>query len=265
MSIINKVCVVIPIHSSTPSKNELLSFAQCFKVLHKHPIYVLAPQNLDLSAYQKLVPVFNVKFINPKWQANILNYNKLKLSVFFYTLFKDYEYMLTYELDAFVFKDELLFWCEKGYDYIGAPWFEGYHSATIENKFLGVGNSGFSLRNVAKMDKAIKNVFYDKYGENAGFKKLIHKSFRKLQNLLGENYSIQRDFHHHEDFFIFTEIATKIKDFKIAPINDAIKFSFETNPKQLFDINNQELPFGCHAWLRYEIEFWKEHIDFYNE
>ena len=30
--------------------------------------------------------------------------------------------MLIYQLDAYVFKDELLNWANKGYDYIGAPW-----------------------------------------------------------------------------------------------------------------------------------------------
>jgi len=256
-----KVCVVIPIHSSEPTPNELVSFKQCFKILGNHPIYILAPKNLILSNYKASVPFFNVIYIDPKWQSSILNYNKLKLSNLFYSLFNNYEYLLTYELDAFVFKDELLYWCAKGYDYIGAPWFEGFHLGTTENKFLGVGNSGFSLRNIANMDKAIRNVFYDKYGKNQIFRRLIHRTFRKIQNLAGENYSIQKDYNQHEDFFIFSEIGEQIKTFKIATVKDSIKFSFETNPKRLFVLNNQELPFGCHAWERYEPEFWENYIN----
>src|SRR5262249_21397293 len=31
------------------------------------------------------------------------------------------------------------------YDYIGAPWFEGWERAPIDAPIIGVGNSGFSL------------------------------------------------------------------------------------------------------------------------
>lgn len=141
--------IVIPIHSATPSKNELVSFAQCFKVLYKHPIKVIAPQNLDLSVYKDVVSDFDVVLIDPKWQSSIKQYNRLKVSSFFYKLFNKYHFLLTYELDAFVFKDDLDYWCNKGYDYIGAPWFEGY-IVKLSNNIVGVGNSGFSLRNVQK-------------------------------------------------------------------------------------------------------------------
>ena len=30
--------------------------------------------------------------------------------------------MLIYQLDAFVFQDDLAYWCQQNYDYIGAPW-----------------------------------------------------------------------------------------------------------------------------------------------
>lgn len=39
----------------------------------------------------------------------------------FYRRFGKYKYMLIYQLDAFVFSDKLLDFCEMGYDYIGAP------------------------------------------------------------------------------------------------------------------------------------------------
>jgi hypothetical protein len=260
MSFKKKVCIVIPVHSAMPSVQELMSFKQCFGVLGIHSIYIVAPKGLVLDAYRNVIPNFSVISLDPKWQSSVLNYNKLKLSRYFYSLFKDYEYLLTYELDAFVFKDELMYWCDKGYDYIGAPWFEGFHSGTSENKFLGVGNSGFSLRNIAKMDKALRNIFYKTYGKKYSFRRLFNIALRKIQNLSSENYSIQKDCNEHEDFFIFSEIGKRIKGFNIAPINEAIKFSFETNPKLLFEMNNQQLPFGCHAWAKYNPTFWKEFI-----
>ncbi len=38
----------------------------------------------------------------------------------FYKQFLNYEYILIYQLDAFVFKDELNY-CSQGIDYVGAP------------------------------------------------------------------------------------------------------------------------------------------------
>jgi hypothetical protein len=102
----NKVVVVIPIHSENPSNYELISFTQCFRILGNHPIVVIAPYGLSLRNYKKIIPDFKTHFIDPKWQSSKLNYNKLKLSNYFYSIFREYEFLLTYELDAFVFVEE---------------------------------------------------------------------------------------------------------------------------------------------------------------
>ena len=41
------------------------------------------------------------------------------VSPLFYLNFKKYRYLLIYQLDALVFRDELLEWCSKEIDYIG--------------------------------------------------------------------------------------------------------------------------------------------------
>lgn len=64
----------------------------------------------------------------------------------------------------------------------------------------------------------------------------------------------------NEDYY-WTQILGKFfNNYKVAPIEKAIKFSFDVNPSLLFDMNNNELPFGCHAWGRYEPEFWSKYI-----
>ena len=43
--------------------------------------------------------------------------------------------------------------------------------------------------------------------------------------------------------------------------SEALRFSFERFPKELFALNGDSLPFGCHAWKKYQYEeFWKEYI-----
>jgi hypothetical protein len=254
----------MPVHSDKPSNLELISFKQCFDVLKTHTIKVIAPKGLNLESYLKVVPNFEVVEIDPIWQSSIFMYNKLKLSSFFYDLFKEFDFLLTYELDAFVFKDEIDFWCKKNYDYIGAPWFEGY-SVPKSNEIIGVGNSGFSLRKISAMKNAIHNIYFDERNYNLlSKKKRIKAKIKKFLFFVNifrtENYTIQNSLHFNEDWFISAVIPKIIVDFNIAPINDAIKFSFEVNPSYLFEINNQKLPTGCHAWTVYDFEFWKPHI-----
>jgi hypothetical protein len=263
----NSCVVVIPIHASSPSGFELISFQQCFKILGSHPIRVVAPMKLDLSIYRRLVPDFKVVYVDPKWQANLLSYNRFKLSNYFYECFSEFTYLLTYELDAFVFKDELTNWCNLGYDYIGAPWFDGYVESDSD-VLIGVGNSGFSLRNIQTLRKILSNFYYYDpeiyYGDR--FKRLkarVLHPFRWLNNLGRENESIQSANNLFEDAFISHYVKSKYDDFKLAPVDIALKFSFEVKPEVLYKFNNNTLPMGCHAWWRYNLNFWKPYIESY--
>jgi Protein of unknown function (DUF5672) len=35
---------------------------------------------------------------------------------------------------------------------------------------------------------------------------------------------------------------------RVATVEDALQFSFETCPRECFEMNGRRLPFGCHAW-----------------
>ncbi len=261
------VVIVIPIHNSNPTPWELISFQQCFKILNKYPIVIVSPDGLNLQRYHSIVGSFKTIYIDSKWQSSLLGYNKLKVSRFFYNLFKDYNYMLTYELDAFVFKDELEYWCEKCYDYIGAPWFEGYHEP-ISNNFIGVGNSGFSLRNIVSSKKILKQYFFKSSEEyRSGKIKLMQaylkQPFRWLLNQGKENYTIQKYSKLNEDVFFAYSIPQYDINFKIAPAEEALQFSFEVKPEFLYQLNHKSLPMGCHAWWKYNLNFWRPFIESY--
>ncbi|RZK12550.1 MAG: hypothetical protein EOO46_02765 [Flavobacterium sp.] len=218
-----------------------------------------------------MVPSFEIEHIDSSWLVNITSYNKLKKSLFFYELFKEYEFVLTYELDAWVFRDELLFWCNKGYDYIGAPWFKGWAQGG-NPEVIGVGNSGFSLRNTAKSITCIERIeklrrvrsfwFSSKLQALWRFNNMIifFGSMLKLRSgkylddlLLGDI--------HNEDHYWGEYVSHTFSDYKVASIDDAIRFSFEVNPSILYNINNCQLPFGCHGWEKYDQEFWANFIE----
>ena len=86
---------------------------------------------------------------------------------------------------------------------------------------------------------------------------LIFQYFGKGNNTI--SYVKQRG--GNEDVFWTQCIPKYFPKFKVAPFEDAYAFSFEKNASMLYKKNNNQLPFGCHAWQKYEYEeFWKKHI-----
>lgn len=268
-----RVVVVIPVHKVDPSANELASLRQCYKILGKHPIRIVAPDSLDLQKYREVVPDCQVMFIAREWLSSVQQYNKLKISKYFYDLFRDYEYLLTYELDAWVFRDELLYWCDKGYDYIGAPWFEGYGEPGEKKEIIGVGNSGFSLRNVSScqkiwqrlerlksIDETWKRIFFSRYIITKTVVRFLNSYFhfnlsKPVSGVFIDHFEGIKD-----DGFWAEHVQSHFLDFKVASPECGMRFSFEVGSTLLYKMTKGSLPFGCHAWEKYEPEFWKQFI-----
>ena len=265
----SKVIVWMPHHLPYLTWHQEISVRQCQRILSDYPIHLACPEGMDVSAITAIVPNLKIDYFDKKWFISCESYNFLKMSKSFYERYSQYEYLLTYELDCFVYKDELFQWCEKKFDYIGAPWFEGYFSASLDAKILGVGNSGFSLRRIAACLDVLNSFNYGEY-----FKEKLAKNMEKggiLSALREEvkNYFLYRSKYGkvsmlgpiHEDGFWCQKVGEKIKSFRIASVEDAISFSFEANPSRLYEKNNTQLPFGCHAWSLYNLEFWRPHIE----
>lgn len=158
------VLVVIPIYKTLPDSSELASFKQCLKVLKDYDICLETYESLDLTIYESLSREirkgFIVTYFEKKYFESIVTYNDLLMSAIFYERFSKYKYILIYHLDAWVFEDNLLEWCLKGYDYISAPWFKWSERQKdwIPELSGEVGNGGLSLRKV----NTFINAFYSK-------------------------------------------------------------------------------------------------------
>jgi len=205
---------------------------------------------------------------------SIHSYSALLLNKGFYEKFSDYEYMLIYQLDSWVFKDELSQWCDKGYDYIGAPWFKGFSIAKENAKMRKfAGNGGFSLRKISTFVDMLSDIensdekmtslldIYTKRGERPKWRisklpKAIIKYFSK-SNILKFALKNPPDC---EDSIIVNDLRHVYPKLNIAEAKDAKTFSFEVLPKRLFEECNNELPFGCHAFKKYDWDFWKKYI-----
>ena len=65
----------------------------------------------------------------------------------------------------------------------------------------------------------------------------------------------------YEDQFWGISVPKKFAWFRVPSFEEAAAFAFEMQPRRLFDLNHEVLPFGCHAWWKYDLDFWKPHIE----
>lgn len=265
-----KIAVVIPVHKEEISAEETISLLQCKKVLAGYDVFLLHPDHTQIHNYKALYPGIISQPVPGGWLSSLEAYNLMKRSVAFYQIFATYDYLLTYELDAYIFSDDWEMANCFIYDYIGAPWFEGYtgkNSLTI----MGVGNSGFSMRNIKSclfvLRKAGSIEKYWKLFKKLKLDKVIRFSFLlflfdRSWNFAGVNYyftPLLSTAFISEDIF-WGSVVPKLLKFRLASIEDSTRFSFEVQPAELFTRNNFHLPLGCHAWQKYDPEFWIPYI-----
>ncbi|MBR2519828.1 MAG: hypothetical protein IKE46_08615 [Selenomonadaceae bacterium] len=227
----SKVAVVIPVYREL-NELEKISLAQCRKILGRYPLVFVAPEGKIFSYFKSgdMVAHFPAKYFQ-----SVQTYSRLLTSPQFYEPFADFDYILIYQLDAFVFYDALEEFCSLGYDYIGAPW---PWLAEVGGKFLRVGNGGFSLRKV-----------------KAHYNLLLNHA----------DWIVQHENLNEDTIFSFCGAQDNC-NFRVAPINVAYKFSMEFNPDRCIRKNGGNLPFGCHGWSTltenfYVKNFWPLFLD----
>lgn len=266
--------VVIPIFKNQLDPDEILSLRQCLKILTPHPIIFAAPESLPLANYERICQEHHTNFLvetfNNSNFSSIQAYNKLMLSVTFYRRFQAFDYILIYQLDSYVFTDQFDYWCNKGFDFIGAPWFEGRSQSDENSDFLRyAGNGGFSLRKVQAIIQVLETKFkyvrkfpdlVNNYRLDRRFISLLLMPYRRFR-IKNISYFFIRHFYMNEDSFFVFHAPSILPKFKVAGYEDAIHFAFECQPKRLYNETNGTLPFGCHAWRRYDAEFWSEFIN----
>jgi len=242
-----KVAIVIPVYKKELSENEEFSLNQCIKILGDYDIIFACPKGLN-PRYQKSnikAEEFATDYFN-----NIQGYNRLMLESHFYERFLKYDYILLHQLDAFVFRDDLTSWCNKGYDYIGAPWIA---TNSVISKLLTPFNS--------KSLKRRKPIFY-KVG-NGGFSLRKTKSFFEISKKLKDDIRIQLtekkdEIYAIEDVYWSLKVPMIFSDFSIPNYKEALKFAMDRKPALSLKLNNNQLPFGCHGFDKPKVSlFWK--------
>lgn len=262
--------IVIPVYREPLTADEQVSLRHLMRFLGEHERFIVAPQSLAIS-----IPGFGIRrFDDAFFTDTASSYSSLLLSRRFYEAFSAYEHILIYQLDALVFSDQLAEWRAAGYDYIGAPWLKDKHNP--RRGFSRCGNGGFSLRRVESFLRVLDSgryvsepVLYLVDLLRAPLPDVSHK-FRGLARLAkrarvlrqvrqgAEAYAAAYTL--NEDHFWSDRARLFCPDFRIAPVDAGLRFAFERAPRYCFEQNGGQLPFGCHAWARWDRAFWEPYL-----
>lgn len=263
----NLVAIIIPLSNRAHlTESEKISLKHLEYYLGNYDKYFLAPKDLEFSYENYPISRFDGKYF-----GSLTAHNRLLFSKEFYNRFCDYKYILIYHLDSLVFKDTLEKWCSLDFDYLAPPWIKGPDLPWLKEN--GVGNGGLSLRKVDSFLKLLNSkekwitksdIIPDNFKENLfGTSLRIAKNTTRylIPGLNNINQHIKAIVNHvNEDRFISKYANKYYPDFKIAPVDLALEFAFEANVEMCYEMNKKKIPFGCHAWERYDKEFWDPYL-----
>ena len=254
-----KVAIVVPL-SSRPGlqEEEEISLRQLVHHLGPYEKFLMMPEGMDLE-----IEGFKAQVYPRKYFGSAAAHGKLLGSRSLYRDFLDYEYIFFYHLDSLVFRDELMEWCDKDIDYIGPPWINCEDSPWVDRP--RVGNGGFTLLRVDSAMKALTNRYlmkpttywFDLFTSHApacliaGLGKLEAKfpNWRMVGTLMREWREMEdpASVNRHNDVFWADMAVMYEPGFKVASLEDGLKFAFEVSPRTCLEMNGGEMPFGCHA------------------
>jgi Protein of unknown function (DUF5672) len=268
------VAIVIPLSTRQELlPEEEVSLRQASHFLGCYDKYLVAPEGLPIAR-----PGFRTVYFKRKFFGSAAAHNKLVIRRGFYRAFEKYRYILVYHLDSLVLSDELVHWCEAGWDYIGAPWLPCSDTPWVKEP--RVGNGGFALMKVGP----VLDVLQERYRQDPAsywtdlllahsdrvpwlFSTLerlqpVFPRSRVIDCLLAE-WRVSHnpgEYGANNDFFWSHEAARLLPTFTVAPVEEGLRFAFEAAPRLCFELNHRRLPFGCHAWAKFDKEFWLPYL-----
>ena len=268
------VAIVVPM-SLRPEllPEEKLSMRHLCHFLGKYDKYLVAPSGTPIHR-----DGFNVIHFPRKFFGSVAAHNRLLMWPRFYRAFTTYEYILLYHLDSLVLSDNLMRWCRAGWDYIGAPWLPCADTPWVKEP--RVGNAGFTLMKV----ESVLQVLYNRYRQkptrywldmalrNENRLRPFFRILEGLQRVFPRSKIVDRPLQHWRvsndpamygaghDYFWSLQASTYLPEFKVATVEDGLRFAFEAAPRLCFELNQGQLPFGCHAWAKFDRGFWEPHL-----
>jgi hypothetical protein len=240
---VKDVIVLIPGYKPRLSPAEYLAMRHVTQLLAKRDVFFMIPGGMDTSEYRQRIGDCRFIEFDPAYFTSVPAYSNLLINPNFYQRFGDYEWVLIMQMDVLLLRDDLDRWLHSPYDYIGAPWSDGFEFPLNGfPPFVGedamklnvyVGNGGFSLRRI--------------------------KPAIKLLNTFAPYIATMNQSKMIEDF-IFAVFGLLLPGYNLPNQITASLFAMEAHPSYYFTLNGGQLPMGVHAWQKWDINFWRKHF-----
>ena len=259
-----EVCVAVPIYKSRLNPFEEVGFRRLFEVLGSYPILGLMPRGFQFEPPAGTGGKLRRVEFDARYFADGESYSQLICSRVFYDALAEFGHVLLHQLDCYVFRDELMEWCGKGYDFIGAPIFEGFFPKDPAQVGSFVGNGGFSLRRVETFRKVLRS--RKNYRPQRPFWRRTSlteplKMAKRVAMELGVCNGVASCTREHGEDIFWSRYARHFwPEFRVAPVEEGLRFSWDYAPRHCHALAGGKIPFGCHSWERYDLEFWREFI-----
>lgn len=267
-----KVAIVVPLSFPADlSDDEKISLRQLRHYFGGYDKFMIAPEGVELD-----YPDFEIKPFPRRFFGSAAAHCRMLTMPSFYEAFSDYEFIFFHHLDSLAFSDQLPYWCGTDVDFIGPPWVKCSDSPLVTKP--RVGNGGFTLIRVEKALRVLSNRHRTKSG--AYWRDLFAwnatpawiAALEKVRNVFPvsiiarklldewdatENPAARR---RQNDMFWSDHAVEFLPDFNVATLEQGLEFAFEVSPRTCLEMNGGKMPFGCHAWARYDREFWLPHL-----
>lgn len=114
------VTVIIPIldPNLSPTQEKLLN--HCLSTLDHYPVIFISYEGADLSIVKEHKEDADIVSFPKEYFQSRQTLAKLFLMEDFYERFSWSDFLLIHELNTWIVKDELHYWCKQGYDYLKA-------------------------------------------------------------------------------------------------------------------------------------------------
>jgi len=268
-----KVAIMVPLTSSSLNEDEAISMKHLREFLDGYDKFLLVPEGLEVR-----MEGFMAMPLGQRHFGSAANHNRMLYRTDFWEKFADYEYVLMYHLDALVFSDQLEQWCDRGLDFIGAPFLRCPESPWVKEE--RVGNGGFALYRVPSVLKVLwwrylgdpSKYWEDHFWRERETLRSILRPIRAAMpgwlrgrvtvGLRTQLKKIDRTEVNERgnDLFWSDEAKRHWPDFKVGTLEEGLAFAFETQPSVSLERMGGKLPFGCHAWGRYDRGFWEKYL-----
>ena len=244
--------IIIPIYQNILKEHEIISLTRCIEVLgKKYDIIFLKHDEVDIF---KILSTYNIEFNNSyidyinydkTYFNSVTSFNNILIHGNFYNLmesYNKYKYVLLYELDGFVFYDNLQYWIDKDYDYIGSFSFEMFDNCLDNDTNINFTNVQNIVLNNLENNNLNNNYANHKYHMNGGV------SLRKISYFIeASKYIYGRDISANlwEDilFSLYSKINVKFP----VPL-ETFDFCWSYRYSISYNINNFKLPMFLHYY-----------------